>query len=72
MLALTFTEKAAAEMERRVDLLVPYGFTDTWISTFHAFGDRVLREHALVLGLSPDRGCDVRRLPRRSHPTASR
>jgi DNA helicase-2/ATP-dependent DNA helicase PcrA len=54
VLALTFTEKAAAEMERRVDLLVPYGFTDTWISTFHAFGDRVLREHALVLGLSPD------------------
>jgi DNA helicase-2/ATP-dependent DNA helicase PcrA len=54
ILALTFTEKAAAEMERRVDLLVPYGFTDTWISTFHAFGDRVLREHALVLGLSPD------------------
>jgi DNA helicase-2/ATP-dependent DNA helicase PcrA len=54
VLALTFTEKAAAEMERRVDLLVPYGFTDTWISTFHAFGDRVVREHALVLGLSPD------------------
>jgi DNA helicase-2/ATP-dependent DNA helicase PcrA len=54
VLALTFTEKAAAEMERRVDLLVPYGFTDTWISTFHAFGDRILREHALVLGLSPD------------------
>ncbi len=54
ILALTFTEKAAAEMERRVDLLVPYGFTDTWISTFHAFGDRLLREHALVLGLSPE------------------
>jgi DNA helicase-2/ATP-dependent DNA helicase PcrA len=54
VLALTFTEKAAAEMERRVDLLVPYGFTDTWISTFHSFGDRVVREHALVLGLSPD------------------
>lgn len=54
IVALTFTEKAAAEMERRVDLLVPYGFTDTWISTFHAFGDRVLREHALAIGLSPD------------------
>ena len=52
ILALTFTDKAAAEMEERVDLLVPYGCTDTWISTFHAFGDRVLREHAVAAGLS--------------------
>ena len=42
ILCLTFTEKAASEMEERVDLLVPYGYVDTWISTFHAFGDRVL------------------------------
>ncbi|MBI3974769.1 MAG: ATP-dependent helicase [Armatimonadetes bacterium] len=54
ILALTFTDKAAAEMEERVDLLVPYGYTDITISTFHAFGDRVLREHALELGLAPD------------------
>ncbi|HET6781455.1 MAG TPA: UvrD-helicase domain-containing protein, partial [bacterium] len=54
ILALTFTEKAATEMEERVDLLVPYGYTDVWISTFHAFGDRVLRDHALEMGLSPD------------------
>lgn len=54
VLALTFTEKAATEMEERVDLLVPYGYTDVWISTFHAFGDRVLRDHALELGLAPD------------------
>lgn len=54
ILALTFTEKAATEMEERVDLLVPYGYTDVWISTFHAFGDRVLRENALELGLTPD------------------
>ncbi|MBI2201359.1 MAG: UvrD-helicase domain-containing protein [Armatimonadetes bacterium] len=54
ILALTFTEKAATEMEERVDLLVPYGYTDVWISTFHAFGDRVLRDHALDLGLTPD------------------
>jgi len=54
ILALTFTDKAAAEMEERVDLLVPYGYTDVWISTFHAFGDRVLRDHALELGLAPD------------------
>ncbi len=54
ILALTFTEKAAKEMEERVDLLVPYGYTDLTISTFHAFGDRLLREHGLRLGLSPD------------------
>lgn len=53
ILALTFTDKAAAEMEERVDLLVPYGYTDIWISTFHAFGDRLLRENALELGLDP-------------------
>jgi len=54
ILALTFTDKAAAEMEERVDELVPYGFVDTWISTFHAFGDRILRDHALDLGLTTD------------------
>jgi len=54
ILALTFTEKAALEMEERVDVLVPYGYTEFWISTFHAFGDRVLRENALEIGLSPD------------------
>ncbi len=53
ILALTFTERAAAEMEARVDLLLPYGFTDTVIGTFHAFGDRVLRDFALDVGL-PD------------------
>lgn len=51
ILALTFTEKAAAEMEERVDQLVPYGYTDAWISTFHAFGDRLLRDYAINLGL---------------------
>ena len=38
ILALTFTDKAAAEMEERVDLLVPYGYVDVAIATFHAFG----------------------------------
>ena len=51
ILALTFTDKAAEEMQARVDRLVPYGYTDTVISTFHAFGDRVIRDHALELGL---------------------
>lgn len=53
ILALTFTDKAAAEMEERVDVLLPYGMTDVWISTFHSFGDRILRDHALELGISP-------------------
>jgi DNA helicase-2/ATP-dependent DNA helicase PcrA len=52
ILALTFTDRAAAEMQARVDELVPYGYTDATISTFHAFGDRILREHALDAQLS--------------------
>ena len=54
ILALTFTEKAAAEMEERVDTLVPYGFSNVFISTFHSFGDRVIRDNALAIGLPPD------------------
>jgi len=54
VLALTFTDKAAEEMALRVDQLVPYGYTDTAISTFHAFGDGLIREFALELGLPTD------------------
>src|SRR3990170_2352573 len=52
VLALTFTDRAAFEMIERVDRLVPYGHNDAQISTFHAFGDRLLREHAFEAGLS--------------------
>jgi len=54
ILALTFTDKAAAEMEERVDLLIPYGYADVLISTFHSFGDELLRENALEMGLTAD------------------
>ncbi|MDB4940203.1 MAG: hypothetical protein JWO40_628 [Candidatus Doudnabacteria bacterium] len=54
ILALTFTEKAAAEMEQRVDILLPYGYYDLWISTFHAFCERILKQHALDIGISND------------------
>jgi DNA helicase-2/ATP-dependent DNA helicase PcrA len=53
ILALTFTEKSALEMEERVDLLVPYGYSNVHISTFHSFGESVLRDHALSIGLDP-------------------
>jgi DNA helicase-2/ATP-dependent DNA helicase PcrA len=53
ILALTFTEKAAREMENRVDVAMPYGYTQMWISTFHSFCDRILRQDALQIGFDP-------------------
>lgn len=53
ILALTFTEKAAQEMESRIDEILPYGYTTLWIETFHAFCDRVLRQQAVHIGLNP-------------------
>jgi DNA helicase-2/ATP-dependent DNA helicase PcrA len=49
ILALTFTNKASAEMWQRLAVLVP-GHS-VWISTFHRFCARLLREHAALVGL---------------------
>jgi len=54
ILAVTFTEKAASEMEERVDRLVPYGYAFVDIGTFNSFGEKVLRNYALDLGYPPD------------------
>ncbi|MFA6254439.1 MAG: UvrD-helicase domain-containing protein [Patescibacteria group bacterium] len=54
ILALTFTDKAAGEMEERIDQLLPYGYVDLWISTFHAFAEKILKAHALEIGLPND------------------
>jgi len=54
ILALTFTEKASREMEERVDLALPYGVIQMWISTFHSFCDRILRNEGLAIGLDPN------------------
>ncbi|MFA5184453.1 MAG: UvrD-helicase domain-containing protein [Patescibacteria group bacterium] len=52
ILLLTFTEKAAGEMEERADKILPYGYVDLWINTFHSFGERILREFGLDIGLN--------------------
>src|SRR3954462_11044607 len=52
ILALTFTEKTAAQMQERVDLNTPIGLNDAGIKTFHGFGDEAFREFALELGRS--------------------
>ncbi|MCL6096183.1 MAG: ATP-dependent helicase [Patescibacteria group bacterium] len=54
ILALTFTEKAAFQMQERVDILLPYGYTNLWIQTFHSFCDKVLRDEAHAIGLDPN------------------
>jgi DNA helicase-2/ATP-dependent DNA helicase PcrA len=51
ILALTFTEKSAYEMEERLDQILPYGFYNLTISTFHAFADQILREKGSEIGL---------------------
>jgi len=51
ILAVTFTEKAAREMEERVEKLLPFGYYDLWISTFHSFCDRILKRYGLSIGI---------------------
>jgi DNA helicase-2/ATP-dependent DNA helicase PcrA len=53
ILALTFTDKAANEMEERVDKALPYGYFQMWISTFHAFADEILHNEISHIGLNP-------------------
>jgi len=51
ILALTFTDKAAEEMLGRVEENLPLGYGDIWISTFHSFCDRILRQEGHYIGL---------------------
>ena len=54
ILLLTFTNKAAKEMMRRVADLLGQELASLWGGTFHAIGNRVLRQHASQLGYQPD------------------
>ena len=54
ILALTFTNKAAREMEERIRSLTGLKLSNLTVSTFHAFGVRILRERSSLLGYRPN------------------
>ncbi len=52
ILALTFTNKAAGEMKRRVEAILSNSIKDMWCGTFHSIGLRILRREYSTLGLN--------------------
>ena len=54
ILLLTFTNKAAREMMRRVSDLLGQDLPELWGGTFHGIGNRILRLHAKTLGYGRD------------------
>ncbi|MHA7176283.1 DNA helicase PcrA [Arthrobacter sp. Sr24] len=52
ILAITFTNKAAAEMRERIEALIGDAAKSMWISTFHSSCVRILRREAKTIGLN--------------------
>ena len=55
ILAITFTNKAANEMSNRIfevlqEVKIDVDYSNFWINTFHAFGAKILRRHASLIG----------------------
>ena len=53
-MAITFTNKAAAEMRTRVNKIVGFGAEQVWVSTFHSACVRILRRYIDRIGFKND------------------
>lgn len=51
-LAVTFTNKAAKEMQERLDVMIGGDCHVSWLGTFHKIGLKILRNHPEKVGLS--------------------
>lgn len=54
IMLVTFTNKAAKEMIKRVEILLGKRPKGIWAGTFHSMGNRFLRKYAKTLGLKPN------------------
>lgn len=51
--ATSFTQKSAEEMLNRLDQVMPLGYREPWLGTFHSLCERLLRFEGLEIGLDP-------------------